>query len=126
VAISLLWYNASDGSGVEGGSGSGQYIMQPFSPSAFAIGDAEVTSVRGDVFNAVRFVYAPWASVTLRLGTHAEALDVLLDIGPIDMADGMGKEARCLASAVTQAPRARRRARARKHTHCEAHDRLLR
>ena len=105
MTISLLWYNASDGSGVDGGSGSGQYIMQPFSPSAFAVGDAEVTSVRGAVFNAVRFVYAPWASVTLRLGAHAEALDVLLDIGPIDMADGMGKEARCLASAVASTTR---------------------
>ncbi len=95
LTISLLWYNASDGTGVEGGSGSGQYIMQPFSNTAVAVGDPAVTSVRGDVFNAVRYEYAPWASVTLRLAANAEALDVLLDIGPIGMADGMGKEARC-------------------------------
>jgi lysosomal alpha-mannosidase len=93
LANSFYWYNASIGN-AEDGQPSGAYIFRPNSSTPFAVTTAAVTVtlVTGPVVNEARQVFTSWASQVVRLWANASFADFEYTIGPIEFADGWGKE----------------------------------
>jgi alpha-mannosidase len=90
-----FFYNASVGNDVDP-QASGAYVFRPNSSTPFPISSssspAAVTLVTGPLVSEARITVSPWVVQTVRLWANASYAEVEWTVGPIPMADGLGKE----------------------------------
>ncbi|XP_076867010.1 lysosomal alpha-mannosidase [Brachyhypopomus gauderio] len=88
----FYWYNASDGN-VESTQPSGAYIFRPNSSTPITISEKpDVSCVQTSVVQEVRQEFSPWVSQVVRLYKGSRELELEWTVGPIPVADGLGKE----------------------------------
>ncbi|XP_059903346.1 lysosomal alpha-mannosidase [Gadus macrocephalus] len=89
----FYWYNASDGKSSISHQASGAYIFRPNSSSPFIISCmAETESIQTPELQEVRQQFGPWVSQVIRLHSNSKALEMEWTVGPVPIADGLGKE----------------------------------
>ena len=92
----LRYYAASPGDWVHALPAAGAYFMRPSAnvtaPLLPAGAPAQLTFVVGPVVSEARQVFTSWASQVWRLWADASDVALQYDVGPIDIADGVGKE----------------------------------
>uniref|UniRef100_A0A8C5CIB9 Lysosomal alpha-mannosidase n=1 Tax=Gadus morhua TaxID=8049 RepID=A0A8C5CIB9_GADMO len=89
----FYWYNASDGKSSISDQASGAYIFRPNSSSPFIIScTAETESIQTPELQEVRQQFGPWVSQVIRLHSNSKALEMEWTVGPVPIADGLGKE----------------------------------
>jgi alpha-mannosidase len=103
---SFFFYNSSTGNEVDSQSG-GAYIMRPNSTTIFPIDFSTAPAIEfvtGPIVNEAR-LSLPWFFVTNRLWQNQVTFDTDYTVGPVPIADGMGKEiiARMLAPTFSTA-----------------------
>eukprot|EP00928_Gymnodinium_smaydae_P071618 TRINITY_DN55154_c0_g1_i1.p1 TRINITY_DN55154_c0_g1~~TRINITY_DN55154_c0_g1_i1.p1 ORF type:complete len:1000 (-),score=187.82 TRINITY_DN55154_c0_g1_i1:255-3206(-) len=90
---SWFWYTASTGS-ADNNQASGAYIFRSNSSTAtpaFA-GKPTLRVVRGPLADEVHQDFGPWISQRIRLEKGARHAEITYTVGPIPVADGVGKE----------------------------------
>jgi len=87
------WYKASVGT-PEDGQASGAYIFRPNSSSTTSFsGKAEIRVIKGETVNEVWQTYSDIVSQKYRLYKDQPVLELEYTLGPLDVNDGVGKEA---------------------------------
>ncbi|XP_052465478.1 lysosomal alpha-mannosidase [Carassius gibelio] len=90
----FYWYNASAGNNKESHQTSGAYIFRPNSSDPFVINKTAVTQIV-TVSSTVQEVtqwFSPWVSQVVRLYEGHRELELEWTVGPVPVADGLGKE----------------------------------
>uniref|UniRef100_A0A8C5FYJ7 Alpha-mannosidase n=1 Tax=Gouania willdenowi TaxID=441366 RepID=A0A8C5FYJ7_GOUWI len=82
----FYWYNASDGNNAHSNQSSGAYIFRPNTSTPFVI--SKTTSV----VQEVRQWFSPWVSQVVRLYADSRAVELEWTVGPLPIADSLGKE----------------------------------
>ncbi|TRY82085.1 hypothetical protein DNTS_024091 [Danionella cerebrum] len=90
----FYWYNASAGNNKESRQPSGAYIFRPNSSDPFIISKTAGIEMIS-VYNTVQEVtqrFSPWVSQVVRLYDDRKELELEWTVGPVPVADGLGKE----------------------------------
>uniref|UniRef100_A0A8C1PA33 Alpha-mannosidase n=1 Tax=Cyprinus carpio TaxID=7962 RepID=A0A8C1PA33_CYPCA len=90
----FYWYNASAGNNKESHQTSGAYIFRPNSSDPFVINKtAEIQTVTvSSTVQEVTQWFSPWVSQVVRLYEGHRELELEWTVGPVPIADGLGKE----------------------------------
>jgi lysosomal alpha-mannosidase len=91
----LFWYDSSTGNSQLSTQPSGAYIFRPNETFAYNTSKDNVPSmqfVAGQLYSEVRQTFNSWAKQIVRLYADQPFLEFEYTIGPIDIADGLGKE----------------------------------
>ncbi|NWV19371.1 MA2B1 mannosidase, partial [Origma solitaria] len=92
VFQSFLWYNASTGDG-QSPQASGAYIFRPNSPTAIPVAKRAATRLlKTALVQELHQNFSAWCSQVLRLRPGQPFLELEWTVGPIPVADGVGKE----------------------------------
>uniref|UniRef100_A0AAY5EAP4 Lysosomal alpha-mannosidase n=1 Tax=Electrophorus electricus TaxID=8005 RepID=A0AAY5EAP4_ELEEL len=83
----FYWYNASGGD-AESRQASGAYIFRPNSSTPISINQNPNIST----LQEVRQQFSPWVSQVVRLYNGSRELELEWTVGPVPVADGLGKE----------------------------------
>uniref|UniRef100_A0A8C5D6X5 Alpha-mannosidase n=1 Tax=Gouania willdenowi TaxID=441366 RepID=A0A8C5D6X5_GOUWI len=86
VRVCVSRYNASDGNNAHSNQSSGAYIFRPNTSTPFVI--SKTTSV----VQEVRQWFSPWVSQVVRLYADSRAVELEWTVGPLPIADSLGKE----------------------------------
>eukprot|EP01138_Halocafeteria_seosinensis_P006677 gb/GECG01006825.1/.p1 GENE.gb/GECG01006825.1/~~gb/GECG01006825.1/.p1 ORF type:complete len:1010 (+),score=105.95 gb/GECG01006825.1/:1-3030(+) len=98
VSMSLeqkfMWWNASTGNGSGAAAQpSGAYVFRPNKTYAYTLADnVDVTTVEGPLIQEVRQTLTEWVSQVIRVGAKSISAEFEWTVGPIPIADGLGKE----------------------------------
>jgi len=102
VNQSWLWYNSSTGNNEDNkGQASGAYIFrpnctenvpQPCEPFAASAAAVQLSVSKGALVQEVRQVFSNWISQSVRLYANESSIEVEYSVGPVPVADGLGKE----------------------------------
>uniref|UniRef100_A0A8C5D8L1 Alpha-mannosidase n=1 Tax=Gouania willdenowi TaxID=441366 RepID=A0A8C5D8L1_GOUWI len=89
----FYWYNASDGNNAHSNQSSGAYIFRPNTSTPFVISKtAKIESFQTSVVQEVRQWFSPWVSQVVRLYADSRAVELEWTVGPLPIADSLGKE----------------------------------
>uniref|UniRef100_A0A8C1EXB0 Lysosomal alpha-mannosidase n=1 Tax=Cyprinus carpio carpio TaxID=630221 RepID=A0A8C1EXB0_CYPCA len=92
--LSVRWYNASAGNNKESPQTSGAYIFRPNSSDPFVINktaETQIVTVSSTVQEVTQW-FSPWVSQVVRLYEGHRELELEWTVGPVPVADGLGKE----------------------------------
>uniref|UniRef100_A0A4W4H4P4 Alpha-mannosidase n=1 Tax=Electrophorus electricus TaxID=8005 RepID=A0A4W4H4P4_ELEEL len=85
-------YNASGGD-AESRQASGAYIFRPNSSTPISINqNPNISTLQNSVVQEVRQQFSPWVSQVVRLYNGSRELELEWTVGPVPVADGLGKE----------------------------------
>uniref|UniRef100_A0A671T5G0 Alpha-mannosidase n=1 Tax=Sinocyclocheilus anshuiensis TaxID=1608454 RepID=A0A671T5G0_9TELE len=90
----FYWYNASAGNNKESRQPSGAYIFRPNSSDPFVINktaEIQIVTVSSTVQEVTQW-FSPWVSQVVRLYEGHSELELEWTVGPVPIADGLGKE----------------------------------
>uniref|UniRef100_A0A672K8U4 Lysosomal alpha-mannosidase n=1 Tax=Sinocyclocheilus grahami TaxID=75366 RepID=A0A672K8U4_SINGR len=90
----FYWYNASSGNNKESRQPSGAYIFRPNSSDPFVINktaEIQIVTVSSTVQEVTQW-FSPWVSQVVRLYEGHRELELEWTVGPVPIADGLGKE----------------------------------
>uniref|UniRef100_A0A8C1Z9Z1 Alpha-mannosidase n=1 Tax=Cyprinus carpio TaxID=7962 RepID=A0A8C1Z9Z1_CYPCA len=90
----FYWYNASAGNNKESPQTSGAYIFRPNSSDPFVINktaETQIVTVSSTVQEVTQW-FSPWVSQVVRLYEGHRELELEWTVGPVPVADGLGKE----------------------------------
>uniref|UniRef100_A0A673FUW1 Alpha-mannosidase n=1 Tax=Sinocyclocheilus rhinocerous TaxID=307959 RepID=A0A673FUW1_9TELE len=90
----FYWYNASAGNNKESRQTSGAYIFRPNSSDPFVINktaETQIVTVSSTVQEVTQW-FSPWVSQVVRLYEGHRELEMEWTVGPVPVADGLGKE----------------------------------
>ncbi|CAM4731854.1 unnamed protein product [Leuciscus chuanchicus] len=90
----FYWYNASAGNNKESRQPSGAYIFRPNSSDPFIINktaEIQIVTVSSAVQEVTQW-FSPWVSQVVRLYKDRRELELEWTVGPVPVADGLGKE----------------------------------
>ncbi|XP_016422265.1 lysosomal alpha-mannosidase-like [Sinocyclocheilus rhinocerous] len=90
----FYWYNASAGNNKESRQPSGAYIFRPNSSDPFVINktaEIQIVTVSSTVQEVTQW-FSPWVSQVVRLYEGHRELELEWTVGPVPIADGLGKE----------------------------------
>uniref|UniRef100_A0A672MEJ8 Lysosomal alpha-mannosidase n=1 Tax=Sinocyclocheilus grahami TaxID=75366 RepID=A0A672MEJ8_SINGR len=90
----FYWYNASAGNNKESRQTSGAYIFRPNSSDPFVINKTAETQIVtvSSTAQEVTQRFSPWVSQVVRLYEGHRELELEWTVGPVPVADGLGKE----------------------------------
>eukprot|EP01088_Endostelium_zonatum_P015287 TRINITY_DN367_c0_g1_i1.p1 TRINITY_DN367_c0_g1~~TRINITY_DN367_c0_g1_i1.p1 ORF type:complete len:994 (-),score=215.51 TRINITY_DN367_c0_g1_i1:47-2986(-) len=91
----ILWWNASAGNNVNSSQASGAYIFRPNGTHPWNVSTdnhATISIVHGPVVSEVYQFFSNWAYAVYRLFSGSNHVEAEYSIGPIPIADHLGKE----------------------------------
>jgi len=91
----ILWWNASAGNNKNSTQASGAYIFRPNGTHPWNVSEnnhAKIGVVTGPVLSEVYQVFSDWAYAVYRLFKNSTYVEAEYSIGPIPIADHLGKE----------------------------------
>ena len=91
----ILWWNASAGNNINSTQTSGAYIFRPNGTHPWNVSNNNIASISistGPIVSEVYQYFADWAYSVIRLFKNTTYVEAEYSIGPIPIADHLGKE----------------------------------